>query len=147
MFKEFKEFAMKGNMLDMAVGIIIGAAFGTVVKSLVDDLLMPVVSGIFGAPDFSNLFVRLKDATNLPEGVSSAAITSLSEFREAGGVAFAYGNFINAMIAFLLVAVALWVVVRNMNRLKKKQEEAPPTPAGPTSEELLAEIRDLLKSR
>ncbi len=142
MLKEFKEFAMKGNMLDMAIGIVIGAAFGTVIKSLVDDLLMPVVAKLFGTPDFSNLFVRLK------ETAESGAATSLQEFRDAGGVAFAYGSFINAFIAFIMVAFALWVVVRNVNKLKKKEEAAaPPPPAGPTSEELLVEIRDLLKSR
>jgi len=144
MFKEFKEFAMKGNMLDMAVGIVIGAAFGTVIKSLVDDLLMPLVSKIFGAPDFSNLFVRLK------ESAESASATGLQEFRDAGGVAFAYGSFINAFIAFLLVAFALWFVIRNVYKLKRKEEEAPapaPAPAGPTSEELLTQIRDLLKAR
>lgn len=142
MFKEFKEFALKGNMLDMAVGIIIGAAFGTVIKSLVDDLLMPVVSGIFGTPDFGNMFVKLK------ETAESASATNLADFKAAGGVAFAYGNFINAFIAFLLVALALWIVVRNMNRLKKKEEAAPPpAPAGPSTEDLLTEIRDLLKSR
>ncbi len=141
MLKEFKEFALKGNMLDMAVGIIIGAAFGTVVKSLVDDLLMPVVSGIFGTPDFSNLFVRLKETE------AAAAATNLADFRAAGGVAFAYGSFINAVIAFILVALALWVVIRNMNRLKKKQEDPAPAPAGPSAEDLLKEIRDLLKSK
>ena len=141
MLKEFKEFALKGNMIDMAVGIIIGAAFGTVVKSLVDDLLMPVVSGIFHVPDFSQLFVALKT----PE--AALGVTSLEEFRKAGGVAFAYGNFINAAIAFLLVAFALWFVVRNINKLKKKEEAAPAPPAGPTTEELLTEIRDVLKAR
>ena len=143
LIQELKKFAIKGNMLDMAVGIIIGAAFGTVVKSLVDDILMPVISSIFGAPDFSNLFIVLKQPPN-PEGV---AMQSLSAVREAGGVALAYGSFINAMISFLIVAWALFVVVKAMNRLmdKKEEEAAPPAPAGPTQEELLAEIRDLLK--
>jgi large conductance mechanosensitive channel len=142
MLKEFKEFAMKGNMLDMAVGIVIGVAFGTVIKSLVDDLLMPVIAKLFGTPDFSNMFVRLK------ETAESASATSLQEFRDAGGVAFAYGNFINAFIAFVLVAFALWMVIRNINKLKRKEEAAAPAPpAGPTSEELLTQIRDLLKAR
>lgn len=141
MLKEFKEFALKGNMIDMAVGIIIGAAFGTVVKSLVDDLLMPVVAKLFSTPDFSNLFVRLKESD------TSAGVTGLAEFREAGGVAFAYGNFINASIAFLLVAFALYLVVKNINKLKKAEEAPAPPPAGPTQEELLAQIRDLLKNR
>jgi large conductance mechanosensitive channel len=141
MLKEFKEFALKGNMVDMAVGIIIGAAFGTVVKSLVDDLLMPVVAKLFNTPDFSNLFIRLKE-TEL-----AASVTGLEEFRKAGGVAFAYGNFINSAIAFILVAIALWVVVKNINKLKKKEEAAPAPPAGPTSEELLVQIRDILKNK
>ena len=142
MIKEFKEFALKGNMMDMAIGIVIGAAFGTVIKSLVDDIVMPVVSSITGAPDFSNLFMVLKDAATEPAGPGIAA------FREAGGVALGYGLFINATIAFLLVALALFFVVKAMNKMKKAEEEAPaPAPAGPTTEDLLGEIRDLLKSQ
>ncbi|MEM7104153.1 MAG: large conductance mechanosensitive channel protein MscL [Bacteroidota bacterium] len=139
MISEFKEFAVKGNMVDMAVGIIIGAAFGTVIKSLVDDILMPVVSSLFGAPDFSNLFMVLKDATGEVAG------PGIEAFREAGGVALAYGLFINALIAFLLVALALFFVVKAMNKAKKEEPAPEPLPAGPTQEELLAEIRDLLK--
>lgn len=138
MIKEFKEFAMKGNMLDMAVGIIIGAAFGTLVKSLVDDIIMPLISGIFGSPDFSNLFVVLRQ----PEITASVDMTSIEAIREAGGVALGYGLFINAILAFFLVAVALFFVVKTMNKLKKKQEQAP---AGPTEVELLTEIRDTLQ--
>ncbi|MDX1479843.1 MAG: large conductance mechanosensitive channel protein MscL, partial [Saprospiraceae bacterium] len=142
MLKEFKEFAMKGNMLDMAVGIVIGAAFGTVIKSLVDDILMPLLASIFGTPDFSNLFVVLK----APADAAGVDMTSIAAVREAGGVALGWGLFINALIAFILVALALWVVVRNMNRLKKKEEEAPAPDPGPTAEELLTEIRDALKA-
>lgn len=139
MIKEFKDFAVKGNMVDMAVGIIIGAAFGTVVKSLVDGILMPVVSGIFNVPDFRNMFTPLKTTAE------TAGITDLAAFKEAGGVALAYGQFINDIIAFLLVALALFFVVKSMNKMKKEEEPAPePAPAGPSSEELLAEIRDLL---
>ena len=141
MLKEFKEFALKGNMLDMAVGIIIGAAFGTVVRSLVDDILMPIVSGIIGAPDFSNLFVVLKNPT-------TEVFTSVEAAREAGAVALGYGLFLNAIIAFLIVAAVLFVIVKNMNRLlekKEAEETAPPAPPAPSAEEkLLAEIRDLL---
>ena len=137
MIKEFKEFAVKGNMLDMAVGIVLGAAFGTVVKSLVDDVLMPVVSGIFGTPDFSNLFTVI--GTHAGE-----SFASVDAAREAGASVIAYGLFINAIIAFLLVALALFVVVKNMNRMKKAEEEAAP-PAPPRSETLLEEIRDALK--
>ena len=139
MIKEFKDFAVKGNMVDMAVGIIIGAAFGTVVKSLVDGILMPLISSITGSPDFSNLYVPLKS----PEGAEAA--TSLAEFMEAGGVALAYGQFINDLIAFLLVGIALFFIVKGMNKMKKEEEPAPaPEPAGPSAEDLLTEIRDLL---
>ena len=138
MLKEFKEFAVKGNMVDMAVGIIIGAAFGTVVKSVVDDVLMPVVSSVFGAPDFSNLFVVLR-------AVEGAEEQTVAAIREAGGVVMAYGLFINALIAFLIVVLVLFLVVKAMNRLKR--EEAEPDP-GPTKEEmLLAEIRDVLRAQ
>ena len=141
MLNEFKEFAIKGNMLDMAVGIIIGAAFGTVVTSFVNDILMPVVASVTGSPDFSDLFVLLKDAES---GVGSYA--TLAAAQEAGAVTLNYGLFINAFISLMIVAFALFMVVRSFNRLKAAQEEepAPEPPAGPTSEELLVEIRDLL---
>lgn len=139
MLSEFKDFAVKGNMVDMAVGIVIGAAFGTVIKSLVDDLLMPVVSSVFGTPDFSNMFMKLKT----PEGAD--AITSITAFREAGGVALGWGLFINALIAFILVALALFVVVKGINKAKKAEAEAPAEPTA--SEVLLTEIRDALAKR
>jgi large conductance mechanosensitive channel len=141
MLKEFKEFALKGNMVDMAVGIIIGAAFATVIKSLVDDIIMPIIAAIFQAPDFSNLFVVLRNPTG-------ATFTSITAAREAGAVAVGYGLFINATIAFLIVAFVLFMVVRSMNRLSKKKaaEAVVETPPAPTAQEvLLAEIRDLLK--
>ena len=137
MLKDFKEFALKGNLVDMAVGIVIGAAFGTVIKSLVDDLLMPVVSSLFKMPDFKNMFTVLRDPVNMAE----VDMTSVDAIRAAEGVVLSHGNFINALIAFLLVAFALWMVVRGMNKMKKAEEEAP---AGPSSEDLLTEIRDLL---
>lgn len=144
MLEEFKQFALKGNMMDMAVGIIIGAAFATVISSLVDDVIMPVVSAIFQAPDFSNLFVVLRNPTN-------EAFTSIEAAREAGAVALGYGLFINALIAFLIVAVVLFLIIRNMNQLldqKAKEAETPDAPPAPSSEEvLLAEIRDLLRSQ
>ena len=139
MLRDFKEFAMKGNLVDMAVGIVMGAAFGTVIKSLVSDMMMPMISSVFSVPDFANIYSVLES----PEGVNAAGM-SLAAFREAGGVAFAYGAFINALIAFILVAFALWLVVRAMNRMKKAEEEAP---AGPTQEDLLGEIRDLLAKK
>ena len=142
MLKEFKEFAMKGNMLDMAIGIVIGAAFGTVIKSLVSDILMPAISAATGSPDFSNLFVVLKD----PADMTGVNMESIEAVREAGGVALGYGLFINAFIAFLLVAFALFMVVKAVNKAKKKEEEAPAAPPAPSKEEvLLGEIRDLLK--
>ena len=137
MLKDFKEFALKGNLVDMAVGIVLGAAFGTVIKSLVSDLLMPVVATTFNVPDFTNLFTLLR-APEVTDGVNMA---SLEAVREAGGVALAYGSFINALIAFILVAFALWMVVKSMNKMRPPEE---PAPAGPTQEELLGEIRDLL---
>ena len=139
MLKEFKAFAVKGNMVDMAVGIIIGAAFGTVVKSVVDDLLMPLVSSLFGTPDFSNLFVVLRAA----DGAPAQTVTAL---REAGGVVLAYGLFLNALIAFVIVAWVLFLVVKAMNRMKR-EAEAPAADPEPTKEEvLLTQIRDLLRA-
>lgn len=144
MLKEFKAFALKGNMVDMAVGIIIGAAFATVIRSLVDDIIMPLVSAIFQIPDFSNLFVLLSS----PEGES---FTSIEAAREAGAVALGYGLFINALLAFLIVAVVLFLVIRSMNRLVAQKVAAASTPAAPPAataqEVLLAEIRDLLKAQ
>lgn len=137
MLKEFKEFAMKGNMIDLAVGIVIGTAFGTVVKSLVDDVIMPIVSGLLSLPDFSNLFVVLKNPTEM-------IFTSVTAAREAGASVFAYGLFVNALIAFLLVAIALFLVIKAMNKLKRKEEKEE-KPKGPTEIDVLMEIRDSLK--
>lgn len=141
MLREFKEFAIKGNMLDMAIGIIIGAAFGTVISSLVNDLLMPVISGIIGTPDFSNLFVVLRNP-------SGTAFTSVKAARDAGAVVLAFGLFLNAVIAFLAVAVALFFLVKGVNRMRRQEEAAPAAPPEPPEEvRLLGEIRDLLRRR
>ena len=140
MLKEFKEFAMKGNMVDLAVGFILGAAFGTVITSLVNDILMPLISSIFGTPDFSNMFVLLRE----PAEAAGVNLASIEAVREAGGVALGYGLFINALIAFTLVALALFFVIKGINKAKKEEEAAPEEPAGPSQEDLLAEIRDLL---
>lgn len=126
MFKEFREFAMRGNVVDMAVGIIIGAAFGAIVKSLVSDVIMPPIGLLLGNVDFSNLFIILK------AGAESGAFTSLAEAQEAGAVTLNYGVFINTIISFVIVAFAVFLLVRNLNRLKR-QEEAPP--AEPTTKE------------
>lgn len=139
--KEFKEFALKGNVMDMAVGIIIGAAFGKIITSVVDDLIMPIVSSIFGMPDFTKLYIVLKG--NVPEG------TSLEDARAvAGSSILAYGNFITVAINFLLLAMAIFFLVKTMNNLRKKKEEAPAPPPAPTpTETLLKEIRDTLKNK
>jgi large conductance mechanosensitive channel len=125
MFKEFKEFAMRGNVVDMAVGIIIGAAFGTIVKSLVADVIMPPIGLLLGNVDFANLFIVLK-------GGGGASFATLAEAHEAGAVTLNYGVFINTIISFLIVAFAVFLVIRNINKLKK-EEEAPP--AEPTTKE------------
>ena len=142
MLREFKEFAMKGNMLDMAIGIVLGAAFGTIVSSVVADLVTPLVSFLFNTPDFSNMFTVLR----APENAADVNMDSLAAVREAGGVALGYGNFINNLISFLLVALALFFIVKGVNQLKKKEAEAPAAPAAPAEDiVLLSEIRDLLK--
>lgn len=135
---EFKEFAVKGNMVDMAVGIIIGGAFGTIVKSLVNDIIMPPIGYLAGGLDFSNMFID-------PSGGEYA---SLDAAREAGAPAIAYGLFINNLISFVIVAWAVFMLVKGMNALKRKQEETPAeAPAPPRQEVLLEEIRDALKAR
>jgi len=136
MLKEFKEFAMKGNMIDLAVGIVIGTAFGTVVKSLVDDVIMPVVSGLLELPDFSYLFFVVS---------GKGDFTSVEAAREAGASVFAYGLFVNALIAFMLVAFALFIVIKAMNKLKRKEEAKPIEQKSPTELDILKEIRDSLK--
>ena len=129
--KEFQEFAVKGNMVDMAVGIIMGGAFGTIVNSLVNDIIMPPIGLAIGGIDFSKLALVLKPA----EG-------------DAAAVAINYGKFINAGISFLIVAWALFMLIKAMNTLKKKQEAAPAAPPAPTKDQvLLTEIRDLLSKR
>ena len=127
MFKEFKEFAMRGNVIDMAVGIVIGAAFGTIVKSLVSDIIMPPIGLLLGKVDFANLFAVLKQG----EAVAGP-YASLADAQAAGAVTINYGVFINTLISFIVIAFAIFIVIRNMNKLKKK-EEAPP--AEPTTKD------------
>ncbi|RMH54078.1 MAG: large-conductance mechanosensitive channel protein MscL [Bacteroidetes bacterium] len=148
MLKEFKEFAVKGNVVDMAVGIIIGAAFGTIVQSLVKDVIMPPIGLLLGGVDFSNLFLTLK------EGTPPGPYETLAAAQEAGAVTMNLGVFLNTVISFLIVALAVFFVVKAINRLKREQEaevtEAPAPEAAPEptpEQKLLAEIRDLLKSR
>ena len=135
MLKEFRDFAMKGNVVDLAVGVIIGAAFGAIVASLVGDVIMPIV-GAFGSLDFSNYFLGLSKAVTA---------SNLADGKKQGAV-LAYGSFITATVNFLIVAFVLFVVIRLINQLKRKEAAAPAAPPKPTrEEELLTEIRDLLK--
>ena len=137
--KEFKEFAMKGNVMDMAVGVIIGGAFGKIITSLVGDILMPIISLVTGGVDFTNLFVNLS---------SDEKFATLAAAQEAGVSVFAYGQFIQNIIDFIIVALCIFLMIKGMNKLNRKKEEpAPEAPAGPTQEELLTEIRDLLKQK
>jgi len=138
MLQEFKEFALRGNVVDMAVGIVIGAAFSTIVKSLVDDVIMPPIGVITGGVDFSNIYIPL----------SSASYDSLAQAREAGAPTMNVGLFINSVISFAIVAFVLFMVIKAMNRLRRKQEEAPATePPPPREVQLLEEIRDALVKR
>jgi large conductance mechanosensitive channel len=134
-FSEFREFALKGNVVDLAVGVIIGAAFGTIVSSLVDDLIMPLIGAVTGGLDFSNYFLPLSNT------VTAATLDAAKE----QGAVFAYGKFITAVIKFAIVAWVLFLVIKGMNAMKRKEEAAPPAVAEtPADVKLLTEIRDLL---
>jgi large conductance mechanosensitive channel len=133
MLKEFKDFAFKGNVLDLAVGVIIAGAFGLIVSSLVGDIIMPIVGAIFGGLDFSNMFAPL---------ASGVTATTLDAAKEQGAV-LAYGNFITAVVNFLIIAFILFMIIRMANSMKKAEEAAPAAP--PADVTLLTEIRDLLK--
>ena len=135
MVKEFREFAVKGNVMDLAVGVIIGGAFGKIVDSVVNDLIMPIVSAIIGKPDFSNLFLTLGP---VPPGTPM----TLEAVRKAGVPVFAYGSFLTAVFYFILLALIVFVMVKQMNRLKRT---APPPAAPPEEVVLLREIRDSLR--
>lgn len=140
--KEFKEFAVKGNAVDLAVGVIIGGAFGKIIDSIVNDLVMPVVSAIIGSPDFSNLYMVLKDpAQKISSGMALADARAVE-----GAVVFAYGNFITILINFILLAFVIFMMVRAINKLKRK-EEAAPDPGPSSTDVLLTEIRDELKKK
>ncbi|MCB1472677.1 MAG: large conductance mechanosensitive channel protein MscL [Rhodobiaceae bacterium] len=137
MVQEFKEFAIKGNMVDLAVGVIIGGAFGKIVDSLVKDIIMPIIGVITGGIDFSNLFVQLAGEPQ----------ATLDKAREAGAT-LAYGNFVTIVINFLIIAWVLFMVIKAMNSMKKEAEAAPAEPpAPPRNEVLLEEIRDLLSKK
>ena len=123
MFKEFKEFAMRGNVVDMAVGIVIGAAFGTIINSFVADIIMPPIGLILGNVDFSGMFILLK------EGKVAGPYETIAAAKAAGAVTLNYGVFINTIISFLIIAFSVFIVIRNVNKLKRKEEAPPAVPA------------------
>lgn len=135
--KEFKEFAIKGNVIDLAVGLMIGAAFTTIVNSVIQDLVMPIIASLIGSPDFSNAYIDLKGT--IPEG------TPLAKAKEIGPV-FAYGNFITVVINFLLLALAIFMLVKGINRVRRTTPPPPP-PQMSTTDKLLTEIRDNIKNQ
>jgi len=138
--KEFKEFAVKGNVVDMAVGIIIGAAFGKIVSSLVADLIMPPISKLMGGVDFSNWFVNLSG--------DKGPFETLKQAKEAGAATINYGLFINVVIDFVIVAFAVFLLIKGINRLRRTEAAKPAPPPGPTPEQkLLTEIRDAIRAR
>ena len=138
MLDEFKKFAMRGNVVDMAVGIIIGASFGKIISSFVADVIMPPIGLLMGKVDFSQLFID----------ISGGGYATLAAAKEAGAATINYGAFINTVLDFVIVAFAIFMVIRGMNKMKKKEEEKPAEPAKPSAEvELLTEIRDSLKAR
>jgi len=143
MLKEFRDFAIKGNMLDLAIGVIIGAAFGAIVSSIVDDLFMPLIGLILGRIDFSNLYIVLSNPKN-------ATFDTLAAAKAAGASTLNIGLFLNALVKFAIIAWVLFMVVKGINMLKRRAAEdpAPPVPAPPTKEEvLLAEIRDAVRAQ
>jgi large conductance mechanosensitive channel len=138
MLKEFRDFIARGNVLDLAVAVIIGGAFGAIVTSFVNDIIMPPIGLLLGGVDFSNLFINL----------SGGSFDSLAAAQDAGAATINYGLFINTLINFLIIAFVIFMIVRSVNRAKREEAAAPPPPPEPSAEEkLLAEIRDLLKSR
>lgn len=143
--KEFKEFAIKGNAFDLAVGVIIGGAFGKIVTSMIDDLIMPIVAAIVGKPDFSSIYFAMgKGSENIPAGSTLAKAKELAP----DAAIFAYGNFITVAINFILLAFVVFMLVKTINRMRKAEAETPAEPAAPTTtEQLLSEIRDELKKK
>ncbi len=142
MFKEFREFAMRGNVVDMAVGIVIGAAFGAIVTSLVNDVIMPPLGLVLGRIDVSNLFFVMK------EGTTPAPYVNLAAAQAAGAVTLNYGLFVNKIVSFLIVAFAVFMVIKVMNTLKRKEEAKPAVPPAPKEEVvLLTQIRDALSRK
>ena len=139
MLQEFKKFAMRGSVVDLAIGVIIGAAFGKIIDSMVNDIMMPIIGRIFGGLDFSNYFIGLTSAANQAATYDAA---------KKVGATLGYGQFLTVTVNFIIIAWILFLVIRGMNRLFQQEQAAPPPPAPPTKEEqLLAEIRDILKAR
>jgi large conductance mechanosensitive channel len=139
MLQEFKKFALRGNVVDLAIGVIIGAAFGKIVGSLVDDIIMPVIGRIFGGLDFTNYFIGLTPAASQAPTYDAA---------KKAGATLGYGTFITVSVNFIIIAFVLFLLIRGMNRVIREEERAAPPPAPPTKDqELLTEIRDLLKAR
>jgi large conductance mechanosensitive channel len=141
LIEEFKEFAMKGNVVDLAVGVIIGAAFGKIVSAFTDDVIMPVIGRVVGKLNFSDYFVNLTPDKLNKDGTP---ITSLAQAKQAGAAVFAYGDFVTQVINFAIIAFSLFLLVKAMNRFKRAAVVAPPATK---SEELLTEIRDLMKAQ
>ncbi|WP_118973535.1 large conductance mechanosensitive channel protein MscL [Taibaiella koreensis] len=143
-FKEFREFAVKGNVMDLAVGVIIGGAFGKIIDSVVNDLVMPLVATVIGKPDFSNMYLAFgKGAVDVKPGMALADARKVAD-----ASIFAYGNFITVAINFLLLAFVIFLMVKGINSLKRKEEAKPAAPAAPSpTDVLLAEIRDELKKK
>lgn len=137
-FKEFREFAVKGNVVDLAVGVIIGGAFGKIVDSLVADVIMPIVGLVFGKLDFSNLYIVLG---SIPAGVAN----NLADLKKAGVPVLAYGNFITILVNFIILAFVIFLMIKQINRLRRTEEAAPAPAAPPEDIVLLREIRDSLK--
>ena len=138
MLKDFKEFALKGNVLDLAVGVIIGAAFGKIVTSLVEDVIMPPIGLVLGKVDFANLFLQL----------GGDPVKSVAEAKKAGAPIIAYGNFFNQVVSFVIIGFVVFILVKQVNRFKREETAAPAAPPEPSSEaKLLTEIRDLLQAK
>jgi large conductance mechanosensitive channel len=138
--KEFKEFAMKGNVMDLAVGVIIGAAFGKIVTALVDNVLMPVIGIFTGGVNFTDQYILLNDS-------KGTGFPSLAKAKEAGAPVLAYGAFIQSVIDFIIIAFCIFLLIKFMNRLIRKKEAAPTPPELSTQEKLLTDIRDILKTK
>ena len=142
MVKEFKEFAMRGNVVDLAIGVIIGGAFGKIITSLVNDIIMPPIGKLTGGVDFKELFINL-DPSKLTK--AGTAVKTVADAKDAGATVITYGVFFNTVLDFLLVALCIFLVVKGINALKRKQEAVVPEPTA--QEKLLTEIRDLLRNK